>query len=198
VSLEAIGERILTEARTEAERIESSADKQAREMMAAAKEHRAGRMAQAVDAARREAERSKRQRLAQAKLAARDGVISAKQEIIDEAFRRAGQKIASVSGERYVDLLAGLISRRAAGGEEIVLDAADPQMNRMVIDRANALRTPEGEQIRLAPPKPGLGAGFVLRRQDVEESYLFRRLLESAREELEPEVAAIIFEERTR
>jgi V/A-type H+/Na+-transporting ATPase subunit E len=195
VSLEAISDRILAEARTEAERIESTADRQAQEARAAAKEDRADLISQATAAARREAERSKRQRLAQAKLAARDAVISAKQGIIDEAFRRAAQKLAAISGDQYVDLMAALVARRAAGGEEIVLDAADETMNSVIIERATSLLAPKASPIRLAGPKTGLGPGFILRRHNVEENYLFSRSLESAREELEAEVANVIFEE---
>ena len=194
--LKTIGDRILADAKAEADRLESRANKSAAQIINEAKENGKLFVADAVDRERQRGLQEKLQKLAAAGLAARDGVISAKQEIIDEAFNRARALIEGLDEARYIEVLAGIIAANAGGGEEIVFDPRDGDLAKQIIDQANAALGVKGiKPVSPAPRPRSIGKGFVFRQGKVEENFAFDLLFKSAREDLEAEIAAIIFGE---
>lgn len=192
--IKTIGDRIIADASAEAERLRAGAKKTAAQISAEAKAEAERYIEDALTQAERAGAQKKKQRLAAAGLAARDRVIAAKQTIIDNAFSRAKELLEDVSEDNYTDMLAGLIAGGAAGGEEIVFAESDKTVAAGAVAKANSFLESKG----LAPVVAGDGArpagrGFILRSGSIEESFLLSALLDSAREELEAEVAQIIF-----
>ena len=196
--VQAICDRILTDAKTEADRLRTRAKKTAAQIAANAKAEANQLVSDAVERSRRAGARKKKQQLAAAGLAARDRVIAAKQTIIDIAFTRAGELIEGVSEDRYIDMVAGLIAARAGGGEEVIFDGTNPAVAKAAVEKANdALRADGREPVVLASNTRPIGKGFVLSAGRIEESFALRALLESEREELEANVARMIFGDDT-
>jgi len=194
VAIKTIGDRILADAADEAERLRTEAKKTAVKIASQAEAEAQRFIAEALEQSRQAGAQKKKQRLAAAGLAARDRVIAAKQTIIDNAFSRAKELLEGVSDDNYTDMLAGLIAGGAAGGEEIVFAESDKAVAAGAVAKANSFLKSKG----LAPVVAAAGArpagrGFILRSGNIEESFLLSALLDSAREELEAEVAQIVF-----
>lgn len=192
--IKTIGDRIIADASTEAERLTARAKKTAAQIAADAKAEADRFIKDAQARSRRAGAQKKKQQLAAAGLAARDRVIAAKQTVIDQAFSRAGELIEGVSEDQYIDMLAGLVAARAGGGEEVIFDDANAAVAKAVVQKANvALKLNGRAPVSLASNIRPIGKGFILSAGKIEESFALNALLESAREELEAEVARIIF-----
>ena len=195
--LNMITERILADAGAEAERIETDAKKEGDRIVADAKKDGAGLLDVAVRQAERRGEQLKKQGLAVAQIAARDMVIAAKQELIDQVFTRARARLMALGDGEYVEVAAGLIAKSASGGEEVIFDPADREMAPKIIDRANAdLKANDRLEVKLSPEARPIGKGFILHWAGVEENHAFDRLIADARERLEGDVASLVFGER--
>lgn len=192
--IKTIGDRIIADATAEAKRLRDRAKKTAAQIGADAKEEADRFINDALERSREAGAQKKKQRLAAAGLAARDRVIAAKQTAIDEAFSRAGELIEGMSEDRYVDMLAALMAARADGGEEVIFDGANAAAAKAAVQKANAaLKLKERAPVSLSSTTRPIGKGFILSAGKIEESFALNVLLESAREELEAEVAQILF-----
>lgn len=126
-------------------------------------------------------------------MACRQRVLAVKQEIIDEAFAHAAQRLTQLPAEQYVPLLAALAADNGVGDEEILLSAADHQaVGQAVVDAANA-RKP-GAAFRLGDETRETGGGLVLRRGKVELNCGFAEKLRRLRQEESSAVAKLLFD----
>jgi len=190
--LDKIIERIRADAMAEIDAIRAEGEVKAAEITA-------GYAAQAEEASRTEAEKS---RLAVQTLAERGSradamdqskaVLAAKQQCIDEAFDLAANKLRSLPREEYVAVLAGLAAAAGVGDEELVLSAADAaEIGAQVVQKANALKS--GAAFTLSAETRELEGGLILKRGDVEVNCAFATQLRLLRQTMAADVAAILF-----
>ena len=92
-----------------------------------------------------------------AQMEARKSLLAVKQELVERAYQRALEKLCSLPGEQYVELLAAMLVRASSTGkEEVVFDPRDREdAGRAAVGRANELLAKE-----VAPELP-LGDGAV-------------------------------------
>lgn len=132
-----------------------------------------------------------------ADMESRKVILSTKQEIVDEVFKRAEEKLRAFTGEEYEDFLAGLAARAAVTGrEEIVLAAADQTAYGAAVQKkANALLTGDGRtgELRLAADPGDFSAGLVLRDGNISVNCTVEALMTQAREEMASFAAAELF-----
>ena len=218
--LERITEKILAEAREEAARILSSAEAESarirEEYTARADEIRARLSA--------EAERTGTDMIAEAKATAatkkRNLLLETQSRMIDEVFELALAQVSGQEGEKYVEILAGLLSAavleqveaeeisRTLYGEE---DAMAPDSYEILLSARD--REPYGEAVlaavrkkltarvekekldKLVLSKQTLSAngGLVLRCGNIEANCSLSLLFAQLREELEAEVSHALF-----
>lgn len=138
------------------------------------------------------------QRLAKAAdMEARKSVLSCKQAIVSDAFERAEAKLRALSGDEYVEFLAGQAARASVtGGEEIVLSPQDrKKYGAKVVSRANARLTAAGKTARLTLAEDGgdFSGGLVLRDGDVSVNCTVAALMAQARQDMASRVAAELF-----
>lgn len=192
--IKTIGERIIADAAAEAQRLTDRAKKTAAQIAGDSRTEADRLVEEAVDRAERAGAQKKMQQLAAAGLAARDRLIGAKQEMIDQAFDRAGELIEGASEDRYVAMIARLIVAGAGGGEEVIFDGSNMVTARAAVEAANKQLKLKGlTPVSLSSNTRPIGKGFILSAGKIEESFALKTLLESAREELETEVAQILF-----
>ncbi len=194
-----IKERILEEAREEKQKLVENAQAQARDIKAKY-EHKAKEMFNDIlDKAGKDAEEKKRRRLSMAQLENRKALLQAKQQIIDEVFEEAKAKIKKLPDENYQALIADMLIKSAiTGNEEVVISEHDK--NRITQDflaKVNKTLNDSGKQGNLKISKtPGrMIGGFILKSEDLEVNNTFDSLINMEREELETEIAKILFEE---
>ena len=125
-------------------------------------------------------------------LACRQKVLAAKQQLIDEAFAGAAQRLSSLQAE-YIDLLAALAAENGSGDEELLLSAKDREaVGPAVVKAANARKA--GAAFRLSEETRETGGGLVLRRGRVELNCSFTEKLRQLRQEESSAVARLLFD----
>lgn len=195
--LNVIGERILDDARAESERIAKETKKKVTLILSQQKTRDLAEIEMAVSRGQKELERLEKERLATAGLKARDEMIATKQSLIDEAFEKAQTILNEIDDHEYVTLMAGFIAGNAVDGEDIVMDARFEALNKQIINETNRLISEtKREPVRLADVQLPIGRGAILRRGKIEMNCVFTRLIEEAREELEADIADLIFKEK--
>jgi V/A-type H+-transporting ATPase subunit E len=194
-----IKERILEEAREEKQKLVEKAQAQARDIEAKY-EHKAKEMLNDIlDKAGKAAEEKKRRILSMAQLENRKALLQAKQQIIDEVFEKAKAQLEKMPDENYCGLIADMLMKSAITGNEEVL-ISEHDKNRITQDflaKVNENLKGLGKQgnLRISETPGRMIGGFILKSEDLEVNNTFDSLINMEREELETEIAKILFEE---
>ena len=132
------------------------------------------------------------------RLEAKKDILSLKQELVGQAYRRAMEKILAMPEADYADFLAREAGSAAlTGKEEIILNDADhDRLGTKVTAAANALAVKRGlpGELKLAETTRPITGGVVLRQGDIEVNCTLDSLLELSRGSLDAEVARILFQ----
>ena len=133
-----------------------------------------------------------------ARLDARKDILTLKQNMVDEAFLLARQKLLSLPQDRYTAWLAALAAEASVtGDEELIFTAADRErLGADVTAQANAALRAAGRPaaLTLSAETRELAGGLVLRKGDIEVNCTVDTLLELSRQELAARVAGILFD----
>lgn len=139
--------------------------------------------------------------------------LTARRQAIDAAFEKAMERLCTMSDEKKVALYSQMALRSVTGVAELVLspgdkaaigDAVVAMISKKllsdgignVVDAITKLKLPSKDLGRLVTLSDEVGAfrgGFVLREGNIETNCTFETMLSSAKEELEPEVARMLF-----
>lgn len=192
--IEKITARIETEAVADAARMAEEAEVQCQairaEGEAKAQESYWRRVKEGVKAAEARAERLSKA----ADMEARKSVLACKQAIVGEAFDKAEAKLRALSGDAYIDFLAGQAAKASSTGrEEIVLAAKDrAAIGDKVAKKANALLAAEKKTAKLvlAAETGDFSGGLVLKDGNITVNCTLEALMAQAREEQAAQVAA--------
>jgi V/A-type H+-transporting ATPase subunit E len=177
---------IAQQAKAQADSIKADGEKQARDQYwqrvqqgAKAAEERASRLAKAAD------------------MEARKNILAYKQTVVSEAFDRAEAKLMALSGETYINFLAGQAARASVTGkEEIVLSRMDRKTyGNKIVSKANALMSTMGKsgKLVLAEDDGDFSGGLILRQGNVTVNCTVAALMDQARQTMASTVAAELF-----
>ena len=135
-------------------------------------------------------EREERLRSA-AEMDARKTILAAKQEMVEQAYALALDKLCALSEDEKVKLLSELMVRASSTGtEEAVFSAADKAVGAKAVEAANAA---SGKKLTLSKDTAPIRGGFILRDQNVEVNCAFETLVRLQKAETAGEVAKILF-----
>lgn len=127
-----------------------------------------------------------------AEMDARKTILAAKQEMVDEAYALALDKLCSLGEGEKVKLLAGLLSRASSTGtEEAIFSETDQSVGAKAIEQANAA---SGKHMTLAKETAPIRGGFILRDQNVEVNCAFETLVRLQKAETAGAVAKLLFQ----
>jgi V/A-type H+-transporting ATPase subunit E len=147
-----------------------------------------------------QAEESVRRMFSSTQMESRQSLLELKQKLIDEAFREAYDQVKNLKPQEYVRFLGSLLEQVAVtGDEEVVVAKSDAKkLSALLIESVNRNLKISGKQgkISLARETIDSDGGFVLRRGRKEINATLSVLFGNAREELESEVAGILFGEQ--
>lgn len=133
-----------------------------------------------------------------ARLEARKGVLTMKQESVSKAFDRAKEKIAELPEKDYVAFLAREAAEAAVTGqEEVILSKKDrAAVGAKVVKAANELLAKKGADgvLTLSDDTREMTGGLILKQGDIEVNCTVDTLLELSRGELAARVAEVLFE----
>ena len=180
-------DRIQADARAEAEKISASyaarADRECADLLSrgeAAAQEQARRLVSAAG------------------MASRQMTLAAKQEMLDEAFALALDKLTQLPVEEYVSLLAKLAAGAAATGrEEIILNPQDQaNLGAKVVEQANALLAAAGRtaSLTLSRQTRPIRGGVLLSDGTVEVNCALETLVRLSRDQATGEVSQLLFQ----
>lgn len=195
--VEKIKEKILQDSEVRAQSIVADAKKQAEEIIEKANV----KAVQKADEIQKKANSDAAEKLkissSMLELEMRKDILSTKQQLIEEVFQKALDSLSKLENNEYEATLYKLIvDAIESGDEEILLSKNDK--NRLPADfvsKLNQVIVQAGKKgnLKLSDETRDIMGGFVLKAKGVEINYSFEALLRMDRDEIEPEVAAILF-----
>lgn len=193
MTIERLEKRLDEQAELEAAALLEAARKRVAELDAR-EETRVAALVRAIrDRAAREAESGRRRVLSEGRLKARAILAQTRRALLDEVFDQARAKLAADRGGEYRDRLLNALSEMAGGAGQVILSPADRQsLGPWLVAQANARSR---ASLQLADETRPLLGGFVLVTGPVEVNVSLDAILAGIREDLEPQVARVLFGE---
>lgn len=190
---EKVSRKILEDAKKRAKELKEEVETRIRDIEEQARievnqiEERA--KAEALEGANHEKERL----MALAKLELRKSLLGAKRTMIDEAFEKAVTQLNSLKKVDYQGFVKKLLLRAVeTGDEEVVVSSEEDVIDQEFLDGVNRELGDKGG-LKLSEERREMRGGFVLSRGRVEVKATFDALVDGLRDELEMEVAKILF-----
>lgn len=192
--IEKITQRIDAEAQAEIEQLLAGARAEAEEIagryQAQADREAADRRARNEKAA---AEREERL-VSVAQMESRKITLAAKQEMVEQAFDLALEKLCAMPEDRYIATAAGLLVQAAPeGAGAAVFSPADrDRVGQAAVDAANRQLGDKGK-LTLSPETRDIRGGFILVNGSVEVNCTFETLVRLQKGAMSGEVAKLLF-----
>jgi V/A-type H+-transporting ATPase subunit E len=143
------------------------------------------------------AARQKKQRLQIATLDARKRVLAEKQALIARVFEQALKELEQLELKKYAAIINNMLAGYPlVGDEEIIVSRKDRQrLGEGFIAQLNQRLKSQGKKGNCSWSKEErpLRGGFIIRRGKIEANCFFESLLKSQQEELEQQVAKVLF-----
>lgn len=194
---EKITTRILSEAQEQAREIIETARQQADVSFERALGDARENAKSIMERAKRDAAENENRIMAVADLSLRKALLSAKQEVLGEAFSQAVQAFVDMDDARfrelYTELLLGVIDN---GNEGIAPAKADAgRIDETFVQDLNTALVKKGlpGQVTMLPARADIAGGAVVVRGEMEIDLSVKSILQSVRERNEGEVAAMLF-----
>lgn len=194
---EKLKDKIMEEARLQAEAILKKAEDEAAALIDAAEKEAAAKREEIIEKAKLEAVEVKKRLIAVSELESRKQKLKAKQEMVDEAFSKALDKLGKLPQVEYQTILSEMIVNSiTSGDEEIILRPSDKtQLSRDFIDDINKKLAAKGIKgnVRLSEESRDIKSGFILKSGDIEINNSFEAIIRMKRDEIEPDVIKMLF-----
>lgn len=193
---EQVVEKILADAKAEAEKIKKQADEKEAAEQAKLDEQLDEYRKQTKTLAQKAGEDKKSHLLAAARMNIAKEYLAEKRKILDEVFAKARAKLEKLPDEEYRMLCSKLMLEAVeTGDEEVVIDSKETRIDQNFIDQLNKqLGSHKKGNLRLSGERQNVGAGFILRRGRIKNNVSIELLLAQARKKLEIELAKELFE----
>ena len=130
--------------------------------------------------------------ISSAKLKVRNNKLAAKQEIIDEVFEKSIDKLTKLSKEDFLNFVKNTISSMNLSGKQTLIlnEEGLKFVDAAFIDELNKN---VDAQITLGETAGNFKGGFILENNGIEINSTYEALVSSLRDELEFEVAKVLF-----
>ena len=184
-------DKILSDAKHDAGEMLSEALKKAEALVAAKQSEADAEYDLSVEEARKAGEEVVRRRLTVADLEVKKLLLSAKKQAVDEAFEESLKKLLALPKEDYTALVGSMIASAADDGDVVVISENDKNvLTKAVFDKISAKI---GKKLTLSDTFGNFKGGVMLLGKGVDKNLTFESELALLRDEVEPEVAKIMF-----
>lgn len=195
---EKITTKIIEDAKARALIIEEQAKHEARALIEQASADASQKRDELLKKAESDGEESYKRLIAVAGLEGRKEILRTKQEMIDETFQKALEKVCKLKDQDYQNLLEGMIADAAGNeGGEIMLSEKDAKrMDDRFIGNINQRIASSGKKgiVTLSSQRIKTAGGFVLKNGEMEINSTFEILFGMLRTELESDVVRMLFQ----
>lgn len=153
--------------------------------------------AEMTEKAEREAQTSKERVISGAELKSRNKKLAAKQVIINEVFEKSVDALCALSDSEYTDFIKNTIINLDIDGDELLIlnEQGKKILNDTVLKEINDGLVSKGKkgEIKMTNEVGNFKGGFILEKGGIEINNTFEALVSSLKEELEFEVAKVLF-----
>ncbi len=188
MSEQAIVEKIIADAETEAQAIIADAEKKAEAVVAAANGRAERRLKGEREAAERKAQSVLDGKAATARLDSAKIMLGEKRAVIDEVYARALAAMRNMGKADALRFCGRLLSEYAEEGDEIVF--AD---NFPYAQDAAKLDAVKEKKLKVSPKKAAIDGGFLLIGATSDKNLSYSAILAADREDNQAEIAGKIF-----
>ena len=190
---EQVIQKILSDARAEAETIKKEAEAKAAAEQAQADEKLAQFERETEALAAQAAEDEKAHLLAAARMEAAKQYLAEKVKILDDVFDQVRRQFRELSDKQYRDVMGKLMAQAVETGDEQVIAASDDaRIDGKLVEAVNGRLKAKGK-LKLAAEKEPLPGGFVLKRGQIRTNVSIDVLVDRARNDLIIELAKDLF-----
>jgi V/A-type H+-transporting ATPase subunit E len=188
-------EKILSDARVEAQKINQQAQEKQGAEQAKLDEQLDEYNKQTQALAKKSAGDEKLHILAAARMDIAKQLLAEKRKILDEVFEQAQNRLKKLPDAEFRKLMTKLmLDAVEAGDEEVIVDKNEARIDDKFISQINQQLGPEKKgKLKLSSERENLGAGFILKRGKIKVNASIEVLLNQARKELEIELAKELF-----
>ena len=193
--IEKITARITQEAQAEIDRTLADAREQAAQITARY-QAQADTEAQSLAARNEKAAAEREERLVSvAQMEARKVTLAAKQEMVEQVYQRALEKLRAMPQEQYTAVLAALLVQASStGAEEVVFSPEDQaKAGKAAVDKANEQLPKGAAGLTVSKETRPIAGGFILKDNNVEVNCTFDTLVRLQRAETAGAVAKKLF-----
>jgi V/A-type H+-transporting ATPase subunit E len=188
-------EKILADAREEAEKIKKQADEKESTEQQKFDEQLNEHKKQTSALAEKLAKEKKLHLLAAARMNIAKEHLAEKNKILDQVFDQARENLKSLPDDKYRELISNLMLEAVeTGDEEVIIDSQEKRIDDALIEQVNSkLGSKRKGNLKLSGEKMPIGGGFILKRGRVKTNVSFNVLLSRARKELEIDLVNELF-----
>lgn len=187
--LSTLTSRILADANEHASAVIKSAEADAAQVMDAAGKD-ADKAAQGIlAAAQHQCEAIAERAESQSGIEQRNMQLSARRSAIDAAFSLAMEKLQSYPQDKMTAFLSSIAEKQMSDNAELIFNAKDRELGQKVCENLNAL----GKKAVLSDTQGNFAGGFIIKEGSIETNCTFEVLIKGVAEEVETEVASILF-----
>jgi V/A-type H+-transporting ATPase subunit E len=188
-------EKILDDAKAEAEKIKKQAEENQAAEQAKLDEQLKEYNKQTDTLADKAAEDKKLHLLAAARMDIAKQHLAEKRKIIDDVFDQARTQLQNLPDDQYTTLMTKLMLEAVeTGDEEIIIGKNEKRIDQKFVKQINRELGPGFKgNLRLANERHNLTGGFILRRGKIKNNVSLDILLARARKELEIQLAKKLF-----
>ncbi len=192
---EQVIEKILADARAEADKIKKEAQAKLAQEQKLADEQLAGFRKQTEAIAQKSAADAKSQELSAVRMVLAKEELAEKAKILDDVFVKAEQQIRTLPDEQYRAMITKLmLDSVQTGHEEVIIDVNEKRIDQQFISKVNQQLASKGKgNLKLSSERRPIGGGFILRKGKIQDNASLKVLLGRARSKLEIELAKGLF-----
>ncbi len=189
MGIEEIKKKIIEDAEKEKAKMLKEAREKASQIVEAGKRSAEKTTKEIISRMEMEAETEKSRILTMENLESRKKILEAKQKVIERAFSKALEEVLDL--EDYKQILGNLLCKVARGGEELILSPRDRK--RLTGDFFSTINARLGEPLKISEETRDITGGFILKTGNIEINECFDAKLIILRDEMESQVAQILF-----
>lgn len=197
IGMEKIKSKILEDAQNKSTQILEQAKQQAEEIKNDALKESESKRAEILEKGEAEGKETYRRMLSMAGLEGRKEILKAKQDVVEEAFTSAMEKLRSLPDEDYQKLIEDMAVAAAKNecGEILLSEKDRKRLNDDFLKNINVRIASKGENTEFVMSGDNIktSGGFILRYGEMEINSTFEIMFEMLKPEIENDVVDILF-----
>jgi V/A-type H+-transporting ATPase subunit E len=198
MGLEEIKLKILNDSRDAASEILDKAHLKTRQIVAEAENNAELKAENILKLGDKKAKEEKKRILTLARLESKSLILFGKQELIENIFKEAFNRLNNLSDTEYRNFIKKFMLKTILSGEEEVIVSPAPEGDTIesLIPEINSELVKENRsgRLKLFSERREIGRGFILKDINTEINCTFGSIVEEVKNETESEVAKILFD----